>query len=157
VITYARDLITDLFTCTEAISGVRCVTFDPAGSGQIRMAMAAVSGRIPAIGVVFENNLSGSTCKVVTAGHVIPPSTEMGSGVCISGRIGKSLWVGASGQVVVLSGGGPTIGVGATNSGAWGQRIGTSALSGTVLIQMNPNLQFSGAANITTNPQQWPV
>jgi hypothetical protein len=157
VITYARDVITDLFTCSETISGVRCVTIDPAGSGQIRIAMAAVSGRMPAIGVVFENNLSGSACKVVQAGHVVPPSAAMGSGVCISGRIGKSLWVGASGQVVVLSGGGPTIGVGATNSGAWGQRLGTSALSGTVLIQMNPNQQFSGAANITTNPQQWPV
>ena len=121
------------------------------------MAMAAVSGRMPAIGVVFENNLSGAMCKVVQIGHVIPPSTEMGSGVCISGRIGKSLWVGASGQVVVLSGGGPTIGVGATNSGAWGQRLGVSALSGTMLVQMNLDQQFSGAANITTNLQQWPV
>src|SRR5262249_26306396 len=60
VITYARDVITDLFMCSETISGVRSVTIDPAGSGQIRIAMAAVSGRMPAIGVVFENNLSGS-------------------------------------------------------------------------------------------------
>ena len=157
VITYARDIISDLFTCTETISGVRCVTFDPVGSGQIRLAMAAVSGRMPAIGVVFENQLSGDICKVVSLGHVIPPTTAMGSGVCISGRIGKSLWVGASGQLVVLSGGGPTIGVGATNSGAYGQRMGVSAMSGTVLVQLNPNMQFSGSANVTTNLQQWPV
>ena len=157
VITYARDVIADNFTCTEAISGVRCVTFDPSGSGQVRIAMAAVSGRMPAIGVVFEPVASGDACKVVMLGHVVPPGPEMGSGVCISGRVGKSLWVGASGQLVVLSGGGPTIGVGASNSGSWGQRMGTSALSGTVLVQMNPNVQFSGAANLTTNPQQWPI
>lgn len=157
VITYARDVISDFFTCTEVVSGVRCVTFDPVGSGQIRLAMAAVSGRMPAIGVVFENQFSGDICKVVSLGHVIPPTTAMGSGVCISGRIGKSLWVGASGQLVVLSGGGPTIGVGPTNSGAYGQRMGMSAMSGTVLVQLNPNMQFSGSANVTTNLQQWPV
>ncbi len=157
VITYAHNVTTESFTCTEIVSGVCCVTFDPAGSGAVRIAMASVSGRMPAIGVVFENVASGSLCKVIKYGNVMPPSNAMGSGVCISGRIGKSLWVGSSGQLVVLSGGGPTIGVGATNSGAWGQRMGNSSTSGAVLIDIVPFMQYSGQANTTTNFQQWPV
>jgi hypothetical protein len=119
--------------------------------------MAAVSGRMPAIGIVFENVASGDICTIVRRGDVIPPDSEMGSGVAISGRIGKSLWVGASGSIVLLSGGGPRIGVGPTNSGAWGQRMGTSSTSGAVLVDVVPFQQFSGAANTTTNFQQWPV
>lgn len=158
IITYARNVIVDTYTVSEIVSGVRCVQFTPGASGAIRVAMAAASGRIPAIGIVFENVASGQLAKVVRYGDVQPPSSEIGSGVCISGRPGgRTLWVGASGQVVVLSGGGPTIGVGATNSGAWGQRMGATSTSGAVLVDVGPGIQFSGAANITTNMQQWPV
>lgn len=154
-ITYAGSLIFNTYVTTETISGVRCAMVNT--SGLIQMAMAAVSGRMPATGVVFANAASGQIASIIRYGDVGGFASEMGSGVCISGRMGRSLWVGASGQVVTLSGGGPTIGVGATNSGAWGQRIGNSSASGRITVDILPQLQFSGAANITTNVQQWPI
>jgi hypothetical protein len=155
IITYARNASFDQYETAEMISGVRCVGIN--NSGLLQIAMAAVSGRMPATGVMFANALSGTVATVIRFGDVLGPSLSIGSGLCISGRMGRSLWVGASGSVVTLSGGGPTIGIGATNSGAWGQRIGTSSASGAVLIDILPQLQFSGAANITTNIQQWPI
>ena len=132
--------------------------FNPLASGELRIAMAAVSGRFPAIGVAFENQLSGIAINIIRFGEVLGPSAQIGSGLCISGRPGgKSLWMGASGQLVTLSGGGPTIGVGATNSGAWGQKMGSTTTSGAVLIDPDNKVLFSGAANITTNGSQWPV
>lgn len=157
-VTYARNLIFDQYTTTETISGVRCAMITE--SGRIQIAMAAVSGRMPATGVVFANALSGALVTVVRWGNVLGPVSAIGSGLCISGRMGRSLWVGASGQVVTISGGGPAIGVGGglnANSGAYGQFIGRSAASGGVLIDIVPSLLLSGAAIITTNPQCWPV
>lgn len=173
-ITYANALTfdwpypasTDPIITAELISGIRCVRVN--SSGQIQIAMAAVSGRMPATGVLFSNIQSGQQLENTLSGAIgIGPviryglvkgfSSEIGSGVCISGRMGRSLWVGASGQIVTISGGGPTIGVGATNSGAWGQFIGISAASGAVLIDIVPSLLFSGAAAITTDPRTWPV
>jgi hypothetical protein len=134
------------------------VQFTLGASGSVRVAMAAVSGRFPAIGVAFANALSGQLISIVRYGEVLGPSSEIGSGLAISGRPGgRSLWMGASGAVVVLSGGGPTIGVGATNSGSWGQYVGATTSSGAVLIDIEPGVKYSGAANITTNPLQWPV
>jgi len=158
IVTYARNVLLDQYKTSETISGVRCVQFDLTASGSVRVAMAAVSGRYPAIGVAFNNALSGQSISIVRYGEVLGPSSEIGSGLCISGRPGgRTLWMGASGQVVVLSGGGPRIGVGATNSGAWGQNVGVTTSSGAVLIDPEHGVSFSGAANTTTNPQQWPV
>ena len=111
IITYARNVVLEQYSAAENISGVRCVGFLLGGSGAIWVAMAAVSGRWPAIGVAFNNALSGSQCTVVRFGEVVGPLNAIGSGLCISGRMGRSLWMGASGQLVTVSGGGPTIGV----------------------------------------------
>ena len=158
IVTYGRNLIMDQYNTGEIVSGVRCVQFDPTASGQVRIAMAAVSGRAYAHGIAFTNALSGQPITIIRFGEVLGPSSEMGSGLCISGRMGgRSLWMGASGQVVTISGGGPGIGVGATNSGAWGQRIGSTTKSGAVLVDIVPNILLSGAATITTNPQTWPA
>ncbi len=119
--------------------------------------MAAVSGRWPAIGVVFGNAAAGAAVSVVRFGEVNGPSNAIGSGLCISGRLGRSLWLGSSGQLVTVSGGGPTIGVGVGNSGAWGQRMGMSTGSGSVLVDPVMYVLFSGAANITTNLQMAPI
>lgn len=153
-ITFARADADDTITAAETISGVRCVQIT--GSGFARIAMASVSGRMPAVGVAFTNTLSGSPVTVVYAGKMLGPSSEIGSGLCISGRNQSRLWVGVSGQVVTISGGGPTIGIGATNSGAWGQMVGQVAGSGAVWISMGETL-FSGASVITTNPAFWPL
>lgn len=158
IITYSRNVQLDQYRTAEAISGVRCVQFDLTNSGAVRIAMAAVSGRYPAQGVAFGNALSGQPISVIRYGEVLGPASEIGSGLCISGRAGgRSLWLGASGQLVTVSGGGPTIGVGVTNSGAWGQRMGVTTTSGAVLVDPNTFVQFSGSANITTNPLMWPV
>jgi len=153
--TYNRALVFNQYRTSETISGIRCAQLSP--SGLLRIAMAAVSGRMPAIGVVITNVLSGSIATVIRYGDFLGVATVAGSGFCISGREGRSLWVGASGQVVTASGGGPTIGVGATNSGALGQRIGTSSASGAMLIDIVPGILLSGAAAITTNNIMWPV
>src|SRR5216683_3504444 len=52
----------------ETVSGVRAVHISP--SGNVRIAMAAVSGRMPAIGAVFENVLSGIQCNVYIGGAI---------------------------------------------------------------------------------------
>jgi hypothetical protein len=155
IITYSRVVAEDSYVTQETISGVRAVQINR--SGFLRIAMAAVSGRMPANGVAFGNALSGGALLFVVTGKNVGPAAEIGSGLCISGRMGSRLWVGASGQLVTISGGGPTIGVGITNSGAQGQLIGIVASSGAVYINTDPPFLLSGAAVITTNTQFWPL
>ena len=82
----------------EIISGVRAVLIDT--SGQVRIAMAAVSGRMPAIGVVKDNFLSGVVPTVLSVGSV-----QFGSGLAdYSGALGARLFVGRSGQITTISG-----------------------------------------------------
>jgi hypothetical protein len=152
--TYSRNLFYDMFTAAETISGVRCVRVT--ASGLLQIAMAAVSGRMPSDGVMLTNVLSGSVGRFLAAGYSLGVASEIGSGLCISGRAGSTLFVGASGQVVTISGGGPTIGVGATNSGAMGQMLGRTAGSGAILLEIDRRLA-SGAAVITTDSQYWPL
>jgi hypothetical protein len=154
IITYSRSVVDDTFNAMENISGVRCVQIQ--GSGFARIAMAAVSGRMPAYGVAFTNALSGESVSIVMAGTVRVPTAEISSGVAASGRWMSRLWVGASGQLVTISGGGPTIGIGPTNSGAMGQLIGSTTGSGRVIIDMDATM-LSGEAVITTNSQFWPL
>lgn len=154
IATYARADIDDTFVATETISGGRCVQV--IGSGFVRIAMAAVSGRMPAIGVCLTNVLSGSTCTFVYAGRHMSLSGQIGSGFAISGRWQSRLWVGASGQIVTISGGGPTVGIAAGNSGAMGQIIGQTANSGMLWLQMG-EVMYSGAAVITTDTRFWPL
>jgi hypothetical protein len=154
IITYGRVDCEDTYVTTETISGVRAVQITR--SGFLQIAMAAVSGRMPADGIAFGNALSGAALLFIITGRALGPAAEIGSGLCISGRMGSKLWVGASGQVVTISGGGPTIGVGATNSGAIGQLCGRITSSGQVFITMDQG-QYSGAAVITTDTRFWPL
>lgn len=83
----------------EPISGLRAVCMNQ--SGQVRIAMASVSGRMPAIGVVFENVASGINVNV----HAVGANRITASGIAdYSGRVGDLLYVGRSGHVVTQSG-----------------------------------------------------
>lgn len=146
--------VEDEYITSEIISGVRCVRVT--ASGLLQIAMAAVSGRMPADGVAIINALSGGTLSFVRFGETTGVASEIGSGFCVSGRNGSRIWVGASGQVVTISGGGPTIGVGATNSGALGQIIGRTIGSGRMFVNADNTIR-SGANTITTNLQFWPL
>ena len=99
----------------EAISGIRAVQVSQ--SGNLRIAMASVSGRMPAIGVVTTNGVSGAPLNV----RLFGPLVLTVSGVIdTSGYLGSPLYVGRSGQLVTQSG--------AFNSGGF--------LSGDVLQQV---------------------
>jgi hypothetical protein len=88
----------------EQFTGPKAVTF--AGTGFIRMAMAGVSGRMPAVGIVTASVVSG----YATSGD--HPS-EMGVLVRYAGRVnsfafnfsgynnGQAIWVGQSGDLVL--------------------------------------------------------
>lgn len=154
IITYTRNILCDTYTATETISGVRCVRIQ--ASGFVQIAMAAVSGRMPSDGIAFTNTLSGSVVAFMERGTSLGVASEMGSGFCVSGRQGSNIYVGSSGQVVTISGGGPTVGVGAGNSGAIGQLVGRVIHSGQVAVYIDRR-QFSGAALITTDSQFWPL
>lgn len=154
IITYAHNCLYDLAATAETISGVRCVKMNY--SGLLIIAKAAVSGLWPAMGICFDNVLSGSIAQVVTFGNVVGPADQIGSGLCFSGRLGRPLFMGASGQVVTISGGGPRVGVGPTNSGAMTQRVGMSTTSGAMFVRIELELS-SGAANLTTLTRWWPL
>ncbi len=108
----------------ESISGVRAVCVSQ--SGNIRIAMASVSGRMPAIGVVVDNTASGIQANVHQFG-VFAAASGMFE---FSGYGAQLLYVGRSGQVV-------------TQSGSWNSG---GLLSGDVIQPVGLVLQtFSGA------------
>lgn len=82
----------------EIISGVRAVNISQ--SGKLRVAMAGVSGRMPAIGIVVDNVASGIQVDVWS---VITYQNTSGM-ADYSGWVGGSVFVGRSGQVVTASG-----------------------------------------------------
>jgi hypothetical protein len=82
----------------ERVSGVRAVCVSP--SGNLRVAMASISGRMPAIGVVFDNVASGIQANVYSFGMFVP-SSGMAD---FSGQGGQLVYVGRSGQIVTASG-----------------------------------------------------
>jgi hypothetical protein len=82
----------------EIVSGVKAVALSQ--SGNIRVAMASVSGRTNAIGIVVDNVASGIQANVYTAGVF-----QFSSGLAdYSGYLGYPLYVGRSGQIVTASG-----------------------------------------------------
>src|SRR5208282_1036996 len=82
----------------ETISGVVAVALSQ--SGNLLVAMASVSGRMPAIGVVVDNVASGIQANVYTAGIF-----SVTSGLAdYSGYLGQTIYVGRSGQIVTTSG-----------------------------------------------------
>ena len=118
----------------ENISGVRAVALDQ--SGHLVVAMASVSGRMPAIGIVSDGVLSGIPANVYTQGFI-----QHTSGLAdYSGYLAKRLWVGRSGQITTLSGSWSS---GGFASGDLGQPIGTAINSGAVLANVHP-VEWSG-------------
>lgn len=122
-------------TCEEPISGVRAVCVSQ--SGNLLIAMAAISGRMPAIGIVEENRISGAACRVYTIG-----TYQFTSGMAdYSGFIGKRIWVGQSGQIVTLSG---AWGSGGYLSGDLGQCVGVVWNSGGATFNVWPHMWSGG-------------
>lgn len=122
----------------EPVSGVRAVQIDT--SGHIRIAMAAVSGRMPACGIVTDNVASGIRTNLRVAGFVQFPTAGSGQTADFSGQVGSRLWVGLSGQLLTASGaawaGG---GSGGWLSGAFTQALGVVANSGGAVYNVTPH------------------
>jgi hypothetical protein len=88
----------------EQFTGPKAITF--AGSGYFQVAMAGVSGRMPAVGIAIASIISGD----ITSGD---QPNEMGALVRYWGRVnsfafdfsgypyGQSIWVGQSGDLVL--------------------------------------------------------
>lgn len=127
---------------TEMISGVRAVQITASG---YRIAMASVSGRMPAHGVSVQNVLSGRPLDLLVIGHVQIPITTSGN---FSGYTGSPAFVGRSGQIVSLSG---SFNSGGHLSGDIGQQVGQVANSGGLLVNLATQT-FSGGALGTYQP-----
>ena len=111
----------------EIISGTRAVAISQ--SGTLRIAMASVSGRMPAIGVVVDNVASGIQANVYSQGVF-----QVSSGLAdYSGNLGQALYVGRSGAIVQSSG---SFNSGGLLSGDIWQRMGVPFNSGGVVISM---------------------
>lgn len=108
----------------EIISGVKAVCISQ--SGNLRIAMASISGRMPAIGIVVDNVLSGIPANVYTQGMFVLTS-GLGD---YSGSIGKPVWVGRSGNIVSWSGGFNSGGLNVASGGDFIQRVGIAITSG---------------------------
>ncbi len=97
----ARWLQDDFYTTAEAISGTRCVGFTQ--SGYLQVAMAGVSGRMPAIGVCTTNYASGAAALLITQGRAMSAQFNV-SGNFFSGFLNQLCYVGTSGEFVSISG-----------------------------------------------------
>lgn len=117
----------------EPISGVRAVQITESG---YRIAMAAVSGRMPAHGIVVQNVLSGRPADLMLLGFVQMPSPALGT---YSGY--NTVYVGRSGQVVSISG---SFNSGGHLSGDIGQVLGAVVNSGGFLVSLGIFASFSG-------------
>lgn len=112
----------------EMISGVRAVAFSQ--SGTLRIAMASISGRMPAVGIVVENVASGIAANVYTAGAI-----QFTSGMAdYSGYLGQTVFVGRSGQIVTTSG---SFNSGGLLSGNIIQPLGQAWTSGGAIIKVD--------------------
>lgn len=118
----------------EIISGGMAVKVSH--SGFLEIAKASVSGKMPAIGCVFDNVLSGISANVYTAGLF-----QFASGMAdYSGSVGRSVWVGRSGQIVPWSGSWNSGGLVTTSGGDLIQRLGVIANSGGVVLGLSQNV-----------------
>lgn len=132
---YSGGLFTVL--TRETISGVRAVQFTE--SGTLQIAMAAVSGRMPANGLVVDNVLSGIQANVYTGGAL-----QFSSGLAnFSGWVGKRVWVGRSGDVAQLSG---WLSSGGHLSGDLGQVMGFAINSGAIMLNVSEGVYSGGPA-----------
>ena len=129
----------------ETISGVKAVYISQ--SGTLGIAMASISGRMPAVGIVLDNVLSGIPVNVFTQG-----SFQLSSGMAhYSGWLGKPLFVGRSGQIVPTSGSWNSGGLSLGSGGDFVQRVATAVNSGAFLINVDATVaqtQLIGTTNI---------
>jgi len=119
----------------EAISGVRAVCISQ--SGNLRIAMASVSGRMPAIGVVVDNVASGISGVVVYTQGAFQVTSGLAN---YSGYLGKPVWVGPSGHVVTFSGSFNSGGFNAASGGDFVQRFGVCFNSGAFIVTPDSTL-----------------
>lgn len=111
-------------------------------SGTLRIAMASVSGRSPAVGFSLVNGLSG----VVLQWSQVGPY-QFSSGMAdYSGFVGGRLWLGRSGQIVSMSG---SWGSGGHASGDVGQPLGIAANSGGAFLNVFPFMTSGGPLGVT--------
>ncbi len=125
----------------EPISGVRAVALSQ--SGGLLIAMASVSGRMPAVGVVVDNVASGIQANVWTHG-IVQFTSGLFTGI---GFFGQAVWVGRSGQLCPQSGSFCSGGIGPTGfSGDLGQKMGMILPlgSGGVLLNTNTTVWSGG-------------
>jgi hypothetical protein len=120
----------------ETISGIRAVSINQ--SGALQVAMASVSGRMPSVGVVVDNVLSGIQVNVYTAGYFLP-SSGLNQ---FSGYEGQNLYVGRSGQLVTVSG---SWNSGGLLSGDWVQSIGWAFNGSGGVFQVGVGAALSGS------------
>jgi hypothetical protein len=127
----------------ETISGIRAVAISQ--SGNLYIAMAAVSGRGPAVGVVVDNVLSGIQANVYTQG-IIAPTSGLFTAITF---FGQPLWVGRSGHVVPISG---SFCSGGWASGDYGQKMGIALpiSSGGILLNVNTTIWSGGPLGEST-------
>ena len=131
---YGRGLVADTFTTTEIISGASIavgVAFNQ--SGLLQTAMAAVSGRMPSIGVVVDNVASGAVATVYQAGHLRSPAFSF------SGWMNQLVYIGRSGQL--SASGAPTL------SGDIQQTVGVSTSQSGLFIQIGDALEGVAAGS----------
>jgi hypothetical protein len=129
-------------TAEELISGVRAVQVSY--SGNIRIAMASIPTRMPAVGIVFDNISSGQVANVFTMGF--RAAFAIASGVVdYSGYVGRPVFVGRSGQITNASG---SFSSGLFLSGDQGQLVGIAANSGAFYYNVFPIAYSGGPAAI---------
>ena len=127
----------------EIISGVRAAAISP--SGNLWVAMAAVSGRMPAVGVVYDNVLSGLATTVHSQGFC-----QSASGLNdYSGYVGRRVWVGRSGQITTISGNWSS---GGFASGDLGQIMGIVCNSGGFVVNCDMRLLSGGPLGLLPGP-----
>lgn len=122
----------------ENISGGRAVCFNQ--SGQLVVAMAATSGRRPAIGVT--TSMSGNALSGLTVSWMQVGGWQGESGLAdYSGYLQRRVWLGRSGQITTISGSWSS---GGFASGDVGQPLGVIANSGGIIINVFPFMVSGG-------------
>ncbi len=128
----------------EPISGIKAAQISQ--SGTLRIAMASVSGRMPAVGAVFDNVASGIPANVYTHGFFVSSSGLMPT----FGFFGQPMFVGRSGHITVASG---FFASGGWASGDYGQKLGIALAqaSGAVLLNTTTIAWSGGPLGLATN------
>lgn len=119
----------DFLAAGELISGLKAVCL--LSNGALGLAMAGSGLRLPAIGVVASNYVSGASAQYFWGGNV---GANSGLAAGWSGMQGKHLYAGSGGQVVIQSG---------LLSGASWQRLGVATSGG---LQLSIQLDISSGA-----------